>query len=177
MNELNSKTLNELRNNPLARVLMGMFNITDEELNTLDKHLKEEEKEEKKDENETPASNTSYGRDYSENEETDVLDSSDVPELDEDETCIIVNKEELEAILNEWKAAESEVYKLDKEFGINIWDSDSETIYNRYNKIIRLFLESQFGVENADILEDWVFGYEDNNRPSFDDVWKNITKE
>lgn len=177
MNELNSKTLNELRNNPLARVLMGMFNITDGELDTLDRHLKEEEKTEK-DEKETPISNTSYGKDYSENEEIGALDNdSEYPELDEDETCIIVNKDELEAILNEWKAVESEVYKLDKEFGINIWDSDSETIYNRYNKIIRLFLESQFGVENADILEDWAFGYEDNNRPSFDDVWKNITKE
>lgn len=175
MNELNSKTLNELRNNSLARVLMGMFNITDEELDALDKHLKEEEK---KEENKTSTNAPSCGKDYSENEEIGALDNdSEDTELDEDETCIIVNKDELEVILNEWKAVESEVYKLDKEFGINIWDSDSETIYNRYNKIIRLFLESQFGVENADILEDWVFGYEDDNRPSFDDVWKNITKE
>ena len=54
---------------------------------------------------------------------------------------------------------------------------DDESIYNKYNKIIRMFLDSQFGVETADILEDWVFGYDKDNRPSFDDVWYNIIND
>ncbi len=181
MNELNSKTLNELRNNPLARVLMGMFNITEDELDTLDRTLKEEEKEEEKSPEENSVEETKSipasdcGTDYSKDEE----DDSEVVELEvePDETVAIINKDETEALLKAWENVEKDVFELDKRFGINIWDSEDESIYNKYNKIIRMFLETQFGVENADVLEDWVFGYDKENRPKFDDVWNNIIKD
>lgn len=177
MNELNSKTLNELRNNPLARVLMGMFNITEEELNNLESQLKKEEvKEEAPVEEPVEEPKTNCGTDYSKNEEDT---NSEVVELEvePDETIAIINKDETEALLKAWEDAERDVFELDKKFGINIWDSDDESIYNKYNKIIRMFLETQFGVENADVLEDWVFGYDKENRPKFDDVWNNIIKD
>lgn len=181
MTELNSKTLNELRNNPLARVLMGMFNITDEELNNLEASMKKEEENKEEVEEKKPIEkpvedpHTICGTDYSEDEDTD----SEVVELEvePDETVAIINKDETEALLKEWENVERDVFELDKQFGINIWDSDDESIYNKYNKIIRMFLETQFGVENADILEDWVFGYDKENRPKFDDVWNNIIKD
>jgi len=181
MNEIDPKMFNELKNNPLARVLLGMFNITDEELNNLEAQMKkeaEEKEDEVKEEKpvEKPVENTTdCGTDYSEDENTD----SEVVELEvePDETVAIINKDETEALLKAWENVEKDVFELDKKFGINIWDSDDESIYNKYNKIIRMFLETQFGVENADVLEDWVFGYDKENRPKFDDVWNNIIKD
>ena len=178
MTKLNSKTLNELRDNPLARVLMGMFNITDEELNNLEASIKKEEAREEVKSPEVPKAESACGVDYSKNEPEEDSDTEVVElEVEPDETVAIINKEETEALLKAWENVEKDVFELDKQFGINIWDSNDESIYNKYNKIIRMFLETQFGVENADILEDWVFGYDKENRPKFDDVWNNIIKD
>ena len=180
MTEMNSKTLNELRNNPLARVLMGMFNITDEELDNLEASMKKEE-ETKEKVKETPVESkaeSNCGVDYSKDDPEEDSDTEVVElEVEPDETVAIINKDETEALLKEWENVERDVFELDKKFGINIWDSDDNSIYNKYNKIIRMFLETQFGVENADVLEDWVFGYDKENRPKFDDVWNNIIKD
>lgn len=159
MKEIDSKTLNEIRSNSLAQMLFKVMGITDKELDKFDEELKKEEnsKVEEPVEYEDPG--------------------CDVVEEVNNEYDSTLTKEEVLAILKEWESVEKEVYRLDKEFGINIWDSDDESIYNKYNKIIRMFLEAQFGVENADILEDWVFGYDKDNRPSFDDVWNNVIKD
>lgn len=183
MDKLNTKTLNELMNNPLAKVLMGMFDITDQDLKTLNRTLEQEEAKEAEKvmmENleepvEKPVEETTCGKDYSEEDTEENLNTVEL-DLEDDEVAVVINKDELEALLKEWEAVEKEVFKLDQEFGINIWDSEQETIYNRYNKMIRMFLESQFGVETADILEDWVFGYDNENRPDFDSVWENVIK-
>ena len=159
MKEIDSKMLNEVRNNPLAQVLFGAMGITDKELDKLDEELKKKENSEVEEQSEC------------ENSSCDNLKKNN------NEHNSTLTKEEVLAILKEWESVEKEVYRLDKEFGINIWDSDDESIYNKYNKIIRMFLDSQFGVEAADILEDWVFGYDKDNRPNFDDVWYNIIND
>ena len=150
MKKTDSKMLN-----PIAQVLFGAMGITDKELDKLDEELKKKESSEV--EEPVKCENSSCDLKKNNNEYNSTL-----------------TKEEVLAILKEWESVEKEVYRLDKEFGINIWDSDNESIYNKYNKIIRMFLDSQFGVEAADILEDWVFGYDKDNRPNFDDVWYNI---
>lgn len=150
MKKIDSKMLN-----PIAQVLFGAMGITDKELDKLDEELKKKESSEV--EEPVKCENSSCDLKKNNNEYNSTL-----------------TKEEVLAILKEWESVEKEVYRLDKEFGINIWDSDNESIYNKYNKIIRMFLDSQFGVEAADILEDWVFGYDKDNRPNFDDVWYNI---
>lgn len=180
MDKLNTKTLNELMSNPLGRVLLGMFDITDQDLKTLNRTLEEEEAKEAEKTMmekpvEEPEEESTCGKDYSEEDTEENLNTVEL-DLEDDEVAVVINKDELEALLKEWEAVEKEVFKLDQEFGINIWDSDQETIYNRYNKMIRMFLESQFGVETADILEDWVFGYDKENRPDFDSVWENVIK-
>lgn len=180
MDKLNTKTLNELMSNPLGRVLLGMFDITDQDLKTLNRTLEEEEAKEAEETMmekpvEEPVEEPTCGKDYSEEDTEENLNTVEL-DLEDDEVAVVINKDELEALLKEWEAVEKEVFKLDQEFGINIWDSDQETIYNRYNKMIRMFLESQFGVETADILEDWVFGYDKENRPDFDSVWENVIK-
>ena len=159
MKEIDSKMLNEIRNNPIAQVLFGAMGITDKELDKLDEELKKKESSEVEEQSEC------------ENSSCDNLKKNN------NEYDSTLTKEEVLAILKEWESVEKEVYRLDKEFGINIWDSDDESIYNKYNKIIRMFLDSQFGVEAADILEDWVFGYDKDNRPNFDDVWYNIIND
>lgn len=183
MDKLNTKTLNELMSNPLGRVLLGMFDITDQDLKTLNRALEEEEAKEAektmmKKPVEEPVEETACGKDYSGEDTEENLNTVELePDLEDDEVVsVVINKDELEAILKEWEAVEKEVFRLDLEFGINIWDSDQKTIYNRYNKMIRMFLESQFGVETADILEDWVFDYDKENRPDFDSVWENVIK-
>ena len=148
--------LNEVRNNPIAQVLFRAMGITDKELDKLDEELKK--KESSKVEEQSECENSSCDDLKKNNNEYDST----------------LTKEEVLAILKEWESVEKEVHRLDKEFGINIWDSDNESIYNKYNKIIRMFLDSQFGVEVADILEYWVFGYDKDDRPNFDDLWYNI---
>lgn len=156
MKEIDSKMLNEVRNNPIAQVLFRAMGITDKELDKLDEELKK--KESSKVEEQSECENSSCDDLKKNNNEYDST----------------LTKEEVLAILKEWESVEKEVHRLDKEFGINIWDSDNESIYNKYNKIIRMFLDSQFGVEVADILEYWVFGYDKDDRPNFDDLWYNI---
>lgn len=156
MKEIDSKMLNEVRNNPIAQVLFRAMGITDKELDKLDEELKKKESSEVKEQSEC------------ENSSCDDLKKNN------NEYDSTLTKEEVLAILKEWESVEKEVHRLDKEFGINIWDSDNESIYNKYNKIIRMFLDSQFGVEVADILEYWVFGYDKDDRPNFDDLWYNI---
>lgn len=90
-----------------------------------------------------------------------------------------VSKESIKAILELWKETEKLVFKLTKEFGINIWESQDDTIYNKFNLMIRQFLEIMFTSSEVDILEDWAFGYQDieDHRPDFDEVWKSILDE
>lgn len=96
-----------------------------------------------------------------------------------DKRVCAVSKESIKAILELWKETEKLVFKLTKEFGINIWESQDDTIYNKFNLMIRQFLEIMFTSAEVDILEDWAFGYQDieDNRPDFDEVWKGILDE
>ena len=43
MKEIDSKMLNEVRNNPIAQVLFGAMGITDKELNKLDEMIEQDE--------------------------------------------------------------------------------------------------------------------------------------
>ena len=96
-----------------------------------------------------------------------------------DKRVCAVSKESIKAILELWRETEKLVFKLTKEFGINIWESQDDTIYNKFNLMIRQFLEIMFTSSEVDILEDWAFGYQDieDHRPDFDEVWKSILDE
>lgn len=96
-----------------------------------------------------------------------------------DKRVCAVSKESIKAILELWRETEKLVFKLTKEFGINIWESQDDTIYNKFNLMIRQFLEIMFTSAEVDILEDWTFGYQDieNHRPDFNEVWKGILDE
>lgn len=90
-----------------------------------------------------------------------------------------ISKEGIKKILELWAETEKLVFKLTSEFGINIWESQNDTIYNKFNLMIRQLLEMMFTSEEVDILEDWTFGYQgiEDNRPDFDKIWKNIIDE
>ena len=96
-----------------------------------------------------------------------------------DKRVCAVSKESIKVILELWRETEKLVFKLTKEFGINIWESQDDTIYNKFNLMIRQFLEIMFTSSEVDILEDWAFGYQDieDHRPDFDEVWKSILDE
>ena len=118
MKEIDSKMLNEVRNNPIAQVLFGAMGITDKELDKLDEELKKKESSEVE------------GPVECENSSCDNLKKNN------NEHNSTLTKEEVLAILKEWESVEKEVYRLDKEFGINIWDSDDESIYKGMKKFL-----------------------------------------
>lgn len=96
-----------------------------------------------------------------------------------DKRICAISKEGIKKILELWAETEKLVFKLTSEFGINIWESQDDTIYNKFNLMIKQLLEMMFTSEEVDILEDWTFGYQgiEDNRPDFDKIWKNIIDE
>lgn len=68
-----------------------------------------------------------------------------------------MNKLIFEKIIDSYQAAEDEVSRLDKEFGICIWNAYTENFYNKYNYIIhQLFIEA-FGKEKTEAIEAYLF--------------------
>lgn len=68
-----------------------------------------------------------------------------------------MNKIIFEKIIDSYQAAEDEVFRLDKEFGICIWNAYTENFYNKYNYIIhQLFIEA-FGEEKTEMIEAYLF--------------------
>lgn len=172
--------MEKYNDNPVFKALCKAFGVTENDLKLYEEEMKKANtlkmsEPEPKPVPEDPGKNDP--EEYME-EEMECIDPDKYEdyEVADDEHVAIISKDDVEAILKEWMRIEDEVYKLDNEFGICLWNSDKETVYNRYNKMIRLFLEISFGVEVADVLEDWVFGYDDSDRPSFDSVWENIVK-
>ena len=96
MKEIDSKMLNEVRNNPIAQVLFGAMGITDKELDKLDEELKKKESSEVEKQSEC------------ENSSCDDLKKNN------NEYDSTLTKEEVLAILKEWESVEKEVYRLDK---------------------------------------------------------------
>lgn len=160
--------MEKYNDNPVFKALCKAFGVTENDLKLYEEEMKKRNKPEPEPVPEDPGKN----------DPEEYIDPNKYEDykVSEDEHVAIISKDDVEAFLKEWRIIEDEVFKLDNEFGICLWNSDKETVYNRYNKMIKLFLEMLFGVEVADVLEDWVFGYDDSDRPSFDSVWENIVK-
>ena len=88
MKEIDSKMLNEVRNNPIAQVLFGAMGITDKELDKLDEELKKKESSEVEEQSEC------------ENSSCDNLKKNN------NEYNSTLTKEEVLAILKEWESVE-----------------------------------------------------------------------
>lgn len=85
-----------------------------------------------------------------------------------------MTKEELKKILDSYQAAETEVMKLDSEFGICLYNSRDENFYNRYNYVIRKLFEEIYGSEKTDLIESYIF---DEIDLSFDNLFKMLNNE
>lgn len=170
------KKYNNVKDNPVFKALCKAFGVSENDLKIYEEEMKKANTP--KDPEPVPEDPGKNDPEEYMEEEMDFVDPDKYEdyEVSDDEHVAIISKDDVEAILKEWRRIEDEVFKLDNEFGICLWNSDKETVYNRYNKMIKLFLEMSFGVEVADVLEDWVFGYDDSDRPTFDSVWENIVK-
>lgn len=86
-----------------------------------------------------------------------------------------MDKELLKTIIEKYKEAENQVMRLDKEFGIRLWDARENNFYNTYNYIIFKLLESIYGTEKEQLLEEYIFEQIDNL--TFDELFEYLSKE
>ena len=68
-----------------------------------------------------------------------------------------MDKELLRTIIDKYQKAEESVSKLDREFGINIWNSANENFYNKYNYIIFKLFNEIYGDSKRELIEDYIF--------------------
>lgn len=68
-----------------------------------------------------------------------------------------MNKAKLKKIIDKYRAAEEEIIRLDSTFGICLYNSKNENFYNKYNFVIFKLLDALFGVENRELIEDYIF--------------------
>lgn len=68
-----------------------------------------------------------------------------------------MTKDELKNIIEKYKNAENDIMELDDKFGMRIWNSKNENFYNKYNYIIFKLLESIYGLEKEQLLEEYIF--------------------
>lgn len=162
--EKTTKTLADVKNDPLFKLLCKSLGISDKDLD----EYEAQENSVNKHEDDEP--------EVTEESDEEVNKYTEECECDGAEKTLC--KEDVKTVLEQWKDFENDIYKLDSEYGINIWDTTSEnSIYSKLNLLIRNLLVVTFGEEATDILEDWTFGYTDDDRPSFDSVWEHIIKE
>lgn len=83
-----------------------------------------------------------------------------------------MNKEFLKKILDKYIEAENEVSELDKQFGIEIWNSGKENFYNKFNRVIFDMFEYAFGPINKELIEMAIF----EQNMTFDELWQAITE-
>ena len=156
---------NMTKDNPVFNALCKAFGVSEEDLENYRKSLEKDV--------DKPEEKPVYNEEKCTPVDVDVDEYEDY-EVSDDEHVAILSKDDVEAILREWRKIEKDVFALDRDYGICLWNSSKETVYNRYNKMIKMFLEMSFGEEIVDIMEDWAFGYNDSDRPSFDSLWENI---
>lgn len=85
-----------------------------------------------------------------------------------------MNKELFKKIIDTYQSAEDEVSRLDREFGVCIWNAYTENFYNKYSYIIhQLFIEA-FGEEKAEMIEEYLF---DETSITYDNLVKFIFDE
>jgi len=82
-----------------------------------------------------------------------------------------MTKQQLLKNIELYKETEKSIFKLDTEFGINIWDSANPNFYNNYNLIIHNLWIEIFGESNTELLENFVFEQTDM---SFDELCENL---
>lgn len=68
-----------------------------------------------------------------------------------------MTKQQLLKNIELYKETEESIFKLDTEFGINIWNSANPNFYNNYNLIIHNLWIEIFGENNTELLENFVF--------------------
>jgi len=78
-----------------------------------------------------------------------------------------MTKKELEKHIKLYKDTEQTVFELDKQFGINIWNSSTTNFYNNYNLIIHNLLVSIFDDKKVELLEEYIF---EQNNLSFNEL-------
>lgn len=86
----------------------------------------------------------------------------------------MTKKQTLYKILNIYQDAEDTIRHLDKEFGICLYDSNTESFYHKYNYIIRKLFEQLYGNEKADLIESYVF---DDTNMTFDQLYNILENE
>lgn len=167
--ERTTKTLTDVKNDPLFKLLCKSLGISDKDLEEY------EAQENSVNEHEDAEPEVAEEPDEEVNKFPEEDEFPKECECDGAEKTLC--KDDVKAVLEQWKDFENDIYKLDSEYGINIWDTASEnSIYSKLNLLIRNLLVITFGEDATDILEDWTFGYTDEDRPSFDSVWEHIIK-
>lgn len=78
-----------------------------------------------------------------------------------------MTKKELEKHIKLYKDTENAIFELDKQFGINIWDSAKPNFYNNFNLIIHNLLVNIFDDKKVELLEEYIF---EQNNLSFDEL-------
>lgn len=68
-----------------------------------------------------------------------------------------MTKQELLKNIELYKNTEKSIFKLDEEFGINVWNSANSNFYNNYNLIIHNLWVDIFGFKNTELLENFIF--------------------
>lgn len=86
----------------------------------------------------------------------------------------MTKKQTLYKILNTYQDAEDIIRHLDKEFGIRLYDSNTESFYHKYNYIIRKLFEQLYGDDKADLIESYIF---DDNNMTFDQLYNMLENE
>lgn len=171
VNTFTPETFKEFCENPIMSMLMKCAGITENDLKSISEDIEKRQ-------NNKQCTEESY------EPETPVMENppletkrnhSDIKtvtlELDNNEVCSIVNKDEIKALLENWRKVDNTIIELDTKYGINLWDSYVDNFYSQYNKIIRTFLDLLFNPETADIMEDWTFS---ETPCDFDELWENL---
>lgn len=68
-----------------------------------------------------------------------------------------MNKTQFKILIDKYSKAENIVTQLDREFGINLYDSPKENFYNLYNYIIFKLFEQLYGEYGRELIEDYLF--------------------
>ena len=78
-----------------------------------------------------------------------------------------MKKDELKNLIERYQFAEQQISKLDREFGICLWNSQKSNFYNEYNYIISKLLKEIFK-EKSEVLEEYLF---DQTSMTFDELY------
>lgn len=107
---------------------------------------------------------------------SDTKESVDVKDAAEYKARIkTYDKGKVKEILDQWKDLEQDIVKLYDVFGIDIWSSsEKNSLYTKYNMLIKNLLFLVFGEHFAGELEAWTFDVDDNTIPSFDQFWEKL---